>query len=101
MRCVLIDHARRRSTRLDAPTGDQSALDRVLVTYEDTEIDLLALDAALKKLAEFAPEMAKAVELRFFAGLTMDEVADILELPRRKLDRKWEAARAWLFEEMQ
>ena len=80
----------------DAPT----ALDRILVTYQDQVIDLLALDAALKKLAEFAPEMVRVVELRFFAGLSMEEVADILEMPKRRLERKWEATRAWLFEEL-
>jgi RNA polymerase sigma factor (TIGR02999 family) len=100
MRCVLIDYARRRLQRRGTPSDTPSALDRILVTYEDRVIDLLALDEAMKKLAEFAPEMAKAVDLRFFAGLSMEEVADVLELPKRTLERKWEATRAWLFEEM-
>ncbi len=100
MRCVLIDHARQRVQRRLTPSDAASALDRILVTYQDKVIDLLALDEALKKLAEFAPEMARAVDLRFFAGLGMDEVADILEMPRRTLDRRWEATRAWLFEEL-
>jgi RNA polymerase sigma-70 factor, ECF subfamily len=100
MRCVLIDHARRRAQRQGTPTDEATALDRILVTYQDRVIDILALDEALKKLAEFAPEMARAVELRFFAGLTMDEVADVLEMPKRTLEREWEAARAWLFERL-
>jgi len=100
MRCVLIDHARARTRRKPTASDIPSALDRILVTYQDKVIDLLALDEALKRLAEFAPEMARAVELRFFAGLSMDEVADILEMPKRTLERRWEATRAWLFEEL-
>ena len=100
MRCVLIDHARQRTRRKPTASDIPSALDRILVTYQDKVIDLLALDDALKRLAEFAPEMARAVELRFFAGLSMDEVADILEMPKRTLERRWEATRAWLFEEL-
>jgi RNA polymerase sigma factor (TIGR02999 family) len=100
MRCVLIDHARKRAQRKMTPSDTPSALDRILVTYQDKEIDLIALDAALQKLSEFAPEMARAVDLRFFAGLTMDEVADILEMPKRTLEREWDATRAWLFKEL-
>ena len=99
MRCVLIDHARARLVRRRVP-DEPSALDRVLVTYQDRVLDLLALDEALEKLAGFDPRMARAVELRFFAGLTMDEVAQILEIPKRTLEREWEATRTWLFEEM-
>jgi RNA polymerase sigma factor (TIGR02999 family) len=100
MRCVMIDHARRRRHQQISSSETPSALDRILVTYQDRVIDLLALDAALKKLGEFDPTMLRAVDLRFFAGLTMEEVADILEMPKRTLERKWEATRAWLFEEM-
>ena len=100
MRYVLIDHARKRAQRRMTPSDTQSALDLILVTYQDREIDLLALDVALKKLAEFAPEMARAVELRLFAGLTLEEMADILEMPKRTLEREWDATRAWLFKEL-
>jgi RNA polymerase sigma-70 factor, ECF subfamily len=100
MRNVLIDHARRRDARKSDEAESHTALDRVLVTYRDRVVDMIALDEALKKLAEFAPKMAKAVELRFFAGLTMDEVADILEMPKRTLEREWEATRAWLMMEI-
>jgi len=100
MRCVLIYHARARPRRKPTASDIPSALERILVTSQDKVIDLLALAHALKRLAEFAPEMARAVELRFFAGLSMDEVADILEMPKRTLERRWEATRAWLFEEL-
>ncbi len=99
MRCVLIDHARGRSLR-NRKRAEPSALDRVLVTYEDRVLDLVALDDALRKLASFAPQMATAVELRFFAGLSMSEVAQALGIPKRTLERDWEFTRAWLFQEM-
>lgn len=99
MRWVLVDHARRRSKRRIEEAGPL-ALDQVLVTYESRAIDMLELEEALQALAEISPEMARAVELRFFAGLPLDEVADILEMPRRSLVRQWETARVWLFERM-
>jgi RNA polymerase sigma factor (TIGR02999 family) len=99
MRCVLIDHARARRAR-PAAKLEPSALDMVLVSYENRVLDLLALDEALKKLAKFDARMAQAVELRFFAGLPMDEVARVLEIPKRTLEREWAATRVWLFEEM-
>jgi RNA polymerase sigma factor (TIGR02999 family) len=97
MRCVLVDHARKRADRTAMET-DFRALDRVLVTYESRAVDLLALERALEELAQHSPRMAQAVELRFFAGLEMDEVADILEMPKRTLEREWELTRAWLYE---
>jgi len=100
MRTILIDHARRRATRRADACLPESALDHVLVSYQERVVDLVELDGALKRLAEFAPEMARAVDLRFFAGLSMEEVADILEMPKRQLEREWEAARAWLLKEL-
>lgn len=99
MRWVLVDHARKRASR-KAVESDSRALDRVLVTYESRAINMIALDDALKELAEISPKMARAVELRFFAGRTMDEVADVLEMPKRTLEREWETARLWLFARM-
>jgi len=100
MRCVLIDHARRRACRGVAAADAPSELDRILVTYQDRAIDLLALDEALTRLAGFAPDMARVVELRFFVGLSTAEAAEIMGVPRRTLERRWGATRAWLFEEL-
>jgi RNA polymerase sigma factor (TIGR02999 family) len=99
MRWVLVDHARKRATRKAVET-ESRALDKVLVTYESRAVNLISLDDALHRLAEISPLMARGVELRFFAGLTMDEVADVLEMPKRTLEREWETARLWLFERM-
>jgi RNA polymerase sigma factor (TIGR02999 family) len=99
MRAVLVSHARARAER-PAVEVDSSALDQVVVNYEDRAISLLALDDALHALAKTSPEMARLVELRFFGGLSMDEVSTMLGMPKRTLERQWEAARAWLFERM-
>ncbi len=99
MRWVLVDHARKRASR-QTSESESLALDRVLVTYESRAVDLLALERALQELAKRAPNMARGVELRFFAGLTMDEVADVLGMSKRSFEREWELTRAWLYERL-
>jgi RNA polymerase sigma factor (TIGR02999 family) len=100
MRSVLVDHARARAVRSQTQVGEPSALDQIVVTYEDRAFDLLALDLALDRLADFDPRMARAVELRFFGGLSVDEVAKVMGVAKRTLEREWAAARAWLFQEL-
>lgn len=96
MRRVLVDHARRRNAakrggveRADLPEG---ALD----TPIDLRLDLLALDQALDKLASFAPDKAKVVELRYFGGLSVDETAEFMNVSPKTVKRYWRFARAWL-----
>jgi RNA polymerase sigma factor (TIGR02999 family) len=96
MRCVLVDHARRRDALKRKKPGERLALDRVLVIYENRALDLEGLDAALTELEEFDPTMAKVVELRFFGGLDMQTVAELMEMPKRSLERRWLATRSWL-----
>ncbi len=62
--------------------------------------DLLTLNDALERLEEHDPDKAKVVELRFFAGLTMDEIASVLGITTRSVERRWEFARAWLYREI-
>ena len=98
MRRVLVDHARRRgrdkrgggNRRLTLVTDITPALDQT------DELDLLALDDALVRLAELSAPQARVVELRFFAGLTVDEVAQTLEISPRTVANHWRLARAWL-----
>lgn len=71
-----------------------------MARYKPLAIDLLALDEALQELAEVSPQMARAVDLRFFAGLEMNQVAEVLDTPKRTLEREWGAARAWLYARM-
>lgn len=62
--------------------------------------DLLAVDEALERLSARRPELGKLVSLRFFAGLPMPEIAEILRVPLRTLEREWKYARSWLQEQM-
>lgn len=103
MRCILIDHRRASAVRprtLDAGDEGASPLDRIVVTFEERAIDLSALDRALERLSSFDPRMAKAVELRFFAGQGMQETAELLGMSLRQLEREWQATRAWLLKEV-
>lgn len=96
MRSVLVDHARARCSQKRTPPGERVPLDELLIAYEEGAVDMLLLDEALERLTKFDPEMARAVELRFFGGLSMAEIAEQLGLPARSFDRRWQAARAWL-----
>lgn len=100
MRQILIDSARRRGAAKRGGGVERGALDEIEVEYADRSMDLEALHRALEKLAGFDPLMTRAVELRFFAGCGMDEVAELLGIPRRTLDRRWSATRAWLYGEV-
>jgi len=100
MRHVLVDHARSKGRQKRAPGGDQLQLDDVVVSYEERALDLVALDEAVQRLSEFDEPMARAVELRFFGGLTVDDTARILGMSKRTLERRWNATRAWLMAEI-
>jgi RNA polymerase sigma factor (TIGR02999 family) len=100
MRRILVENARRKKSRKYG--GDRQ---RVALTYADLAIDgqsddLIALDEALSKLAKEDKIVAKLVELRYFAGFTKKQAADILGLSQRTADSYWAYARAWLREEV-
>jgi len=99
MRRVLVEHAR---TRNAAKRG--GGVHRVTLTglqaNQDTDLEVVALDEALQRLAEIDPRQAKIVELRFFGGLTVEEVAESLGLSKRTVEGDWTMARAWLLREL-
>lgn len=96
VRHVLIDHARgRRRAKRGGDWRRISLADAVAVTCH-SEVDVLALDEALSTLAELDERAAKVVELRFFAGLSEKDVADILDISERTVRNDWSMARAWL-----
>lgn len=97
IRRILVDHA--RSKRRDKRGGGAPKLElpEELAASFDDQIDVVAVDAALEKLAARNEKQAKIVELRFFGGLTVPEVADVLSTPQRTVEREWRFARAWLF----
>jgi len=100
MRRILVESARRKK-RLKRG-GDQARQELFAAEVADLEPreDLLALDAALNKLAAADPQAAELVQLRYFAGLTIADAAQLVNIPRRSADRRWAYARAWLHREL-
>ncbi len=100
MRRILVDHARHRQTLRRG--GQQQRVpfeeaEAVAPLAEDTrENDLVALDAALERLTHVYPRPGQVVELRFFGGMEMRDIADVLQVNTRTVDRDWQFARAWL-----
>ena len=100
MRRILVDHARTRAAAKRG-AGRTVVLDGVDIETAPLNIDVLALDAALDKLAAVDERQSKLVELRFFAGLTVEETAAALDIAPITVKRDWAYARAWLFRELQ
>jgi len=96
MRQVLVTHAHRHRAAKRGRGWQQLALDDVVALFEAQSVDLIALDEALRRLAEIDALQARIVELRFFGGLSMESVADVLDLSLRTAEREWSIARAWL-----
>jgi RNA polymerase sigma factor (TIGR02999 family) len=101
MRQIIVDYARR--ARADKRGGGARAvsLDRAAVAAPERAGEFLAIDAALSRLASHDERPAKVVELRFFGGLSVEETAEVLGISPRTVKREWQAARAWLFRELQ
>jgi RNA polymerase sigma factor (TIGR02999 family) len=98
MRRILVENARRRHSRKRGGGRKRLDLDQLTVADRAADEELLALDDCLERLAREDPTSAELVKLRFFAGLTHQEAAAALGLPRRTADRTWAYARAWLGE---
>jgi RNA polymerase sigma factor (TIGR02999 family) len=101
MRDVLVDHARRKNRLKHCPPGQVVPLDALQVAYEEHGGDLTALDSVLEKLAGLDEELGHLVDLHFWGGLTMEETAHALGVSKRKAERRWEFARAWLKAELE
>jgi RNA polymerase sigma factor (TIGR02999 family) len=101
MRHILIDRARRRLRARHGENAEQVPLDEVEITAPAKDEIVLQLDEALEKLAQISPEQAEIVKLRFFAGFTEPEIAEILNLSERSVQREWSYAKAWLFERIE
>lgn len=97
IRRLLVDHARERLALKRGGGGERIPLEAAEPATEVPGVDLVALDEAVEELASIDERQARIVELRFFGGLTIEEIADLLEMGRRSVDREWQAARAWLF----
>jgi RNA polymerase sigma factor (TIGR02999 family) len=97
MRQILVDHARRK--RADKRGGEYTivGLEHAAATPGAPGVDLIALDEALTELAAFDPRQREVVELKYFAGLTIAEMATALSISAATVEREWATARAWLF----
>jgi len=100
MRRVLVEHARARHAAKRGGGQMRVTLDSAMAVLPEPDLDLLALDEALEKLATLDARQARVVELRFFGGLTMDEVAEQLGMSKRTVEDDWALARAWLRREL-
>jgi RNA polymerase sigma factor (TIGR02999 family) len=96
MRRILIEHARKRARIKRGGGREHIELSLVDAAIPENPQDMLALDDAFRRLEEKDPRAAEVVRLRFFAGLTVDQIADALNLSSRTIKREWEFARAWL-----
>jgi RNA polymerase sigma-70 factor (ECF subfamily) len=96
MRHILVDHARNRRAAKRGAGAPQLSLDPRMALREKPEIDLIALDNALNKLTAMDPQHCRLIELRFFAGLSIEEAAVVMGISTRTVERSWTAARAWL-----
>jgi RNA polymerase sigma-70 factor, ECF subfamily len=100
MRRILVDHARNRKAAKRDGARHRVELTDALAVSEDRLEEIISIDSALDRLAEFDPRRSKVVEMRFFGGLTENEVAEVLQVAPRTVKRDWNAAKAWLHGEL-
>ena len=101
MRHILVDRARRKAAVRHGGGLQRVDLDNVIAATETTDENILLINEALEKLAAHDAPTAELVKLRFFAGLTFPQAAEVLDLSERTAKRQWTYARAWLFKEIQ
>jgi RNA polymerase sigma factor (TIGR02999 family) len=99
MRHVLVDHARRRKAERHGSGLVRVPLDDEIPARQG-DVDLVALDEALRRLERLDPRQSRIVELRYFAGLTIEETAAVIEISAMTVKREWRTARLWLWKEL-
>jgi RNA polymerase sigma factor (TIGR02999 family) len=100
MRRILVDYARRRGRTKRGGEAEIVVFDEAWQAAVERPEELLALDEALERLAEVDPERARLVELRFFAGFSHEEIADLMGISLSTVERRWRLARAFLYDAM-
>jgi len=100
MRRVLVDLVRARATDKRGGRAEPAALDSGIVVQSASVVDLIALDEALETLATFDARKVWVIELRFFAGLTVEETAEVLDVAPDTVARDWRLARSWLLQQL-
>jgi RNA polymerase sigma factor (TIGR02999 family) len=100
IRRILVDHARSRFAEKRGSSAPKLSLEEVPEAVAVRELDLVALDDALDDLAKIDPRQSRVVELRFFAGLSVEETAEVMQMSPATVKREWTAAKAWLFRQL-
>ena len=100
MRRILVDYARSHRAEKRGGGWDKLAFDEALAPALERSIDLVALDEALKDLLAVDPRQSQIVELRYFGGLTNEEIGEVLDISPRTVKREWRLAKAWLRREI-
>ena len=100
MRHILVDHARSRQAAKRGGSAIRLPLEEAIVVQQGQDLDFVALDEALTRLAEIDPQQIQVVELRFFSGLSVEETAKLLDVSERTVKRDWNVAKAWLRREL-
>jgi len=100
MRRILVSHARDRKRLKRGGSRHRLDLDEAMAVGTEPSVDLVVLDDALNKLGQLEPRLVRTVELRYFAGLGVEETAEVLEVGTATVKRDWALARAWLRREM-
>jgi RNA polymerase sigma factor (TIGR02999 family) len=100
MRRILVDHARKRNAAKRGGARVTVLIDEAIGLSSQRELDLVALDNALKALAELDERQCRIVELRFFGGLSIEDTSTLLGISPATVKREWSTARAWLYAEI-
>jgi RNA polymerase sigma-70 factor, ECF subfamily len=98
MRRILVNHARDRRAAKRGGDAERVSLSLVDAPSGGPDVDLIALEDALGRLAALDPRKAQVVELKFFGGLTVEEIAEVLQVSGATVEREWSFARAWLYD---
>ena len=100
MRRVLVDHARTRDAQKRPGRADRVSFDEALMVSDEPSLDFVALDDALETLAKIDERKSRVIDMRFFAGLTVEETAAVLKVSPDTVMRDWRLAKAWLQREL-
>ncbi|HXY48267.1 MAG TPA: sigma-70 family RNA polymerase sigma factor [Terriglobales bacterium] len=100
MRQILVDYARRHGAAKRGGSVCKLSLEDAMATPRRAQVDIVALDDALHALSRIDERQSRVVELRFFAGLSLNEISKVLEIAPATVQRDWTAARAWLHREI-
>jgi RNA polymerase sigma-70 factor (ECF subfamily) len=100
MRRILVDYARARQAEKRGGDAERVTFDEALGASGDRTVDILAVHEALNRLEKLSPRQCRVVELHFFAGLSFEEIAQILDVAERTVKRDWAFARSWLHSQL-